>query len=105
MAMITRTQAIKNFLTLRCRDNCPDLAALYSEEMEVQVLVAEDDGQAIHKEYKGRVARVFTNGLEEWKSFRVPYNAGGVPEFTDAPMSFDLDAHVEAIGMMELEAT
>ncbi len=97
--MVTRTQAIKNFLTMECAANCPDLAQHYSEEMEVQVLVAEDDGEAIHKEYKGRVARVFTNGLEEWKSFRIPYNAGSDPEFTDAPMSFDLAAHVEAIGM------
>ncbi len=94
--MTTRTEAITNFLNARTH---PDLAALYNYDMEVQVLVAQDGGERINGEYQGRKWHGWTDGIQVWKPFRVPYNAGTKPEFTDSEIKFDLDAHAEGIGM------
>lgn len=92
---VTRTEAIKNFLTAK---TFSDLAALYNSNMEVQVSVAQDGGDNLEKEYKGRRYTVFTDGLSEWKSFRIPLNANSDPEDNDGPMAYNLEAHAEGIG-------
>lgn len=94
--MPTRTEAIKLFLASK---TIPDLANLYTPEMEVQVNVAQDDGEPIEGEYKGRKWRGYSNGLETWKPIRIPWNAKSSPEYTDSEMRYNLEAHVEAIGM------
>lgn len=94
---VTRTEAIANFLK---HNTHPDLAELYDYNMEVQLNVAEDGGERISGEYKGR-------GWNGWawpdgqrgKPFRIPWNASSTPEYEDRPMSFDLVAHAEGIGM------
>jgi hypothetical protein len=91
-----KTQAIKAFLT---KFAPPDLAELYSYNMEVQVTVARDNGERVEGEYKGRVYQAYTNGLETWKPIRIPRNANTVPEYEDTPMGYDLAAHAEGIGM------
>jgi len=81
------------------QSNAKDLAHIYNVEMECQVLVAQDDGYILSKEYKGPGGLRYTNDRETWYSFRMPRNAMSHPESNDAKMTFDLAAHSEAIGM------
>jgi len=76
-----------------------DLAEAYSHDMECQVNVAQDDGDRVEGDYKGRQWHGWSNGLETWKSFRIPYKASTDPEYDDREMSFDLVNHAEGIGM------
>ena len=93
---VTRTQAIKAFLTER---TIPDLALIYNHDMECQVNVAQDNGDRIEGDYHGRQWHGWTDGLQVWKSFRIPYNANLCPEYDDRVQSFDLTSHAEGIGM------
>jgi hypothetical protein len=93
---VTRSQAIKAFLTER---TIPDLASLYGIEMECQVNVAQDAGDRIEGDYHGRQWHGWTDGIQVWKSFRIPYNASSNPEYDDRIQSYDLAAHAEGIGM------
>jgi len=92
----TKTEAIKRFLIAY---TFSDLASLYSFEMECQVNVSQDNGNRITGEYKGRNWHGYTDGLTTWKSFRIPYSANKDPIYNDTEISFELDKHVEAIGM------
>lgn len=92
----TRTSSIEAFLRASTED---DLADLYNYSMEVQVNVAQDGGERVAGDYKGRKWVGWTDGLTTWKSFRIPYNAAKNPEYNDVSMSFDLAAHAEGIGM------
>lgn len=94
--MPMRTDAITRFLIAFTH---PDLASLYNSNMEVQVNVAQDDGEPIEGDYKGRIWRGYSNGLETWKPLRIPWNAKTEPEYTDSEMTWNLEAHTEAIGM------
>jgi len=94
--MPTRTVAIKRFLGAMTH---PDLANLYDSDMECQVNVAQDGGDRVDSEFQGRRWQGWTDGATVWKSFRIPYKASTEPEYEDKEMSFDLSAHVEAIGM------
>lgn len=76
-----------------------DLASLYSENMEVQVNVAQDEGEITEGDYQGRHWRGYTNGIEVWKPFRIPWNAKTDPEYIDRPIKWNFEAHVESIGM------
>lgn len=93
---VTRTQAIKNFLTASTQT---DLANLYNYDMECQVNVAQDGGERTEGDYKGKNWHGWTDGLTTWKSFRIPRNANTVPEYDDTIMSYDLAEHAEGIGM------
>lgn len=90
-----KTVAIKRFLEVSTH---PDLAALYNHDCEVQVNVAQDGGRRIDGEFKGRQWHGWSNGVETWKSFRIPYKANSEPEYTDSPITWALDEHVEGIG-------
>lgn len=96
MSQPTRTEAIKRVLEASTH---PDLAALYNYNLEVQVNVAQDGGERLDKTFNGRTFMSWTDGLEIWKPFRIPRNAGTNPEYTDVPMSFNLEAHYEGIGL------
>lgn len=65
----TRTQAIKEFLTKLSPEQSKDLAALYSSEMECQVNVAKDDGEAVQGEYNGKIWKGWSDGAQTWKNF------------------------------------
>lgn len=67
--------------------------------MECQVNVAQDGGDRIDGEFKGRKWHGWTDGMQTWKSFRIPYKANTDPEYEDRKMVFDLEAHAEGIGM------
>ena len=96
--MPTKTEAIKAFLIASTH---PDLSALYNHNMECQVNVAQDGGTRVEGDYQGRQWHGWTdsNGLEVWKSFRVPFNAATEPTYNDSSISFDLAKHAEGIGM------
>lgn len=94
--MSYKTEIIKNFLNAQA---LPDLAALYSYDMEVQVNVAQDGGSRIKEEYKGRTWHGWTDGIQTWKSFRIPFNAMGEPTYTDTQLNWDFEKHVEGIGL------
>lgn len=95
--MTTKTEAIKAFLMDRAQ--APDLSALYDEAMEVQVNVLPGDGEPIEgtsaqgHRWKGWQDKATG---EVWKEFRVPWANF---EYEDSPMTFDLSAHVECIGL------
>jgi len=96
MVQPTKTEAIKRFLANQTHK---DLADLYNANMEVQVNVAQDGGERIEAEYKGRQWHGWTDGVQTWKSFRIPHKANSDPEYTDTEMSYDLLKHAEGIGM------
>lgn len=91
-----RSEAIKNLLTSR---TVPDLAALYSADMEVQINVAQGNGERTDRDYKGRKYQSYSDGIEHWGHFRIPHNAKIAPEDNDHELSFNLAEHVEGIGM------
>ena len=94
---VTRVIAIKNFLS---DFTIKDLADLYNGDMECQVNVAQDGGERIEGDYKGRAWHGWSDGIEKWKSFRIPYKANTKPEYDiNTIMSFDLSNHAEGIGM------
>lgn len=77
-----------------------DLASRYSAEMEVQCNVLKLDGERVDNTYKGKTLIAWTNGLQTWKPFRIPYNAGTKPEYNfETKQNFDLDTYAEGIGM------
>lgn len=94
--MPTKTAAIKAFLN--CKTH-PDLAAMYNHDMECQVNVAQGKGELIEGEFNGVKWRSFSDGVQEWKAFRIPHNAWVNPEYTDKDMTYDLGLHAEGIGM------
>jgi hypothetical protein len=96
MTNVTKTQAIKNFLINMTR---PDLAELYNFNMECQVNVAQDEGERIEGEFKGKRWHGWSDGMTTWKSFRIPWNASTEPEYSDKIIRFDLAKHAEGIGM------
>jgi hypothetical protein len=92
-----RCEAIARLLIAKTH---PDLAKLYTPEMEVQVLAAKDDGEMIKEPgFQGKEWRAFTDGFNTWKSIRIPYKANTEPEYEDKPISFSLEHHAEGIGM------
>jgi hypothetical protein len=94
--MVTKTQAIKNFLRHKAR---LELADLYHPAMEVQVMVKQGNGERTEGEYEGKRWTGWTDGLYVWKSFRIPYNAKSNPTYNDSEIKFDLSVHCEAIGL------
>ena len=90
-----RTEAIFNFL----QSQPYDIGKLYTENMEVQVNVAQGDGEIIHGKFKGINWQGYSDGINNWKHFRIPYNANSEPTYTDTEIKFDLSKHTEAIGM------
>jgi hypothetical protein len=67
-----RSIAIKRFLEA---STYSDLHTLYNDELEVQVLVDKGDGERYEGDYKGKMWQGYSNGIEIWKSFRIPLDA------------------------------
>lgn len=95
--MPKRSEALKAFLTA---STWPDLATLYHSGMECQVNVAQDGGERISTEgYRGRTWHSYSDGIQQWFSFRIPKKAYSEPEDNDFKIRYDLAAHAEGIGM------
>jgi hypothetical protein len=92
-----KSAAIKAMLH---RHSHPDLADMYQPGMEVQVNVAQDGGERVEGEYKGRQWAGWTDASGQvWKPFRIPRNAMTEPESNDNELRWDIEAHAEGIGM------
>jgi hypothetical protein len=91
-----KSEAVKRFLE---HFTHPDLAELYHLGMELQVHVGQDGGTRIEGEYKGKSWHAYSDGMTQWKSFRIPLNAKTSPKNNDGPMNWDLVEHAEGIGM------
>lgn len=89
-----RTEALIKFLHQQPYTMCK----LYSPEMEVQVNVARGEGEPVQGTYAGLRWQGFTDGLQIWKHFRIPWNADRDPKYEDRELKFSFD-HIEAIGM------
>lgn len=87
-----KTQAVQNFIKVY---TLPHLQ-LYNPEMEVQVNVAQDNGI---KSRMNKNSYFYTDNIEVWKHFRIPYNANIDAEYVDTELKFNLEKHVEAIGL------
>lgn len=94
--MPTKSAAIKLFLTSKGH---VDFANRYHLGMECQVNVAQDGGERVSGEFKGRRWHGWSDGVETWKSFRIPWKANSAPEYIDSEISWNLATHTEAIGM------
>lgn len=96
----TQTEAIKRMLTAY---TWPDLAALYNEGMEVQVEAATDSGEIVEgtAEKDGKVItwRGWTDGVETWKSLRIPYNASTSPTYEERDLGWNIARHAQGIGL------
>jgi hypothetical protein len=93
---IMKTEAIKNFLM---RVTHRDLAERYHFAMETQVIVAQDRGERVEGEFRGKAWTGYTDGVQTWKPIRIPWNAATEPEYTDSPMTWSLEEHAAGIGM------
>lgn len=93
---MNRSLAVKNFLLKNAQ---PDLANLYHYCMEMQANVAQDGGTKVDGKFQGRQWVAWTDGIQTWKSFRIPYNAMTNPTHDDKPLTYDFERHIEGIGM------
>jgi len=95
--MPLKSEAIKSFLIAHTHQ---DLSSLYFKGMETQVNVAQDNGKLedIGK-LGGKPIIAYTDGNETWKTFRIPAKAMSAPEDNDGEVGYNLDEHVEGIGM------
>ena len=97
--MPTAISSVVDFLkakVVKGTHNGPDLLERflkYGCDMEVQVNVMAGDGEPV----PGKRS-TYTDGVNEWFSFRIPRNADTKPEFKDYKISFPLDLHCEGIG-------
>jgi len=90
--MKTKTQAIQDFLLLQ---ECG--IDLYLPQMEVQVNVISGPEQV-----KKEKTVVWTNGIDTWSSFRIPYKGSGAdaePNYKDDILDWDMNKYAEAIGL------
>jgi hypothetical protein len=93
------SEAIVNFLRAK-RDKGehqgPDLLdryLQYGRNLEVQVNVHAADGEPV----AGR-SSTYTDGVDNWFSYRIPKNAYDVPQFHDFELKFPLDDYCDGIG-------
>lgn len=91
-----RTVAISNFLRNHTH---PDLARLYTPDMEVQVNVGQDGGHRVEGDYDGKRWLAWSDGIQTWKPICIPRNANTEPIYEDRPMNYDMDTHAEGVGM------
>ncbi len=91
-----RSEAIKKLLVAKTH---ADLAELYSKNMEVQFNVAQDGGDRIEEDFKGRTFHSYTDGIDKWSHFRIPRNAKTEPEDNDCPVHGDIYIHAEGVGL------
>lgn len=89
-----KLEAIRKFL-----DEHSELAHLFTEDMEVQVMAAPDGGERVEGEFMNKRWHGWTDGKVTWKSFRVPWRADTEPEYTDKRLMWSLAKHAEAIGL------
>lgn len=93
---MNRSQIVQNFLKSK---TLPDLGNLYSYSMEMQANVKQGDGTRTSGEYLGKQWNGWTDGVQVWKSFRIPYNAATEPTHNDTPLKWNFEKYIDGIGM------
>jgi len=97
--MATAISSVISFLKAKVAKgahNGPDLLERflkYECDMEVQVNVMAGEGEPV----PGKRS-TYTDGVNNWFSYRIPRNADTNPEFKDYKIEFPLDLHCEGIG-------
>lgn len=92
-----KSEAIKLYLG---KNTHPDLAELYTPDMEVQLNVAKGSGERIEAgNFLGKPWPEYTDGAETWKNFRIPYQAMSDPKDNDNELLFNIEKHTEGIGL------
>lgn len=89
------TEQILKYLQITPHNN-PRVAGWYTQDMEVQVLVAQGDGDQVAGKngvYTGN------NYSYDWYNFRLPKQANTDPVDNDHELRYPLDRHVDAIGL------
>lgn len=90
------TLAVKNFLKATAH---ADFAGYYNPGMELQINVAQDGGNVVRSEFKGKSFLKYTDNVQEWSNIRIPKHAGTEPEDNDRPLYWNLEEHAEGIGL------
>lgn len=90
---ITQLDAITKFL-----ESEPTVNRRWHKDLEVQVLVRKGEGERVDSSFQGVSYHSYTDGINTWKSLRIPYNAKSSPEYTDKPQTYPLDVYSEGIG-------
>ena len=91
--MVLRLDAVNNFLNHQSIKN-----NMWHRDLELQVNVKSDGGERIEQTFSGRSYHSYTDGVNTWKSFRVPFNAKTDPNYEDRELNFNLRDKAEAIG-------
>jgi len=95
--MPTRAHAIKFVLNA---DAPADLAARYDEGMEVQVNIAQGDGEPVFGNDLKPKPNTYGDGISEWYAYRIPRNAKGDPvDNSGWEQTYNLQQHYDAIGI------
>ncbi|MBA3484343.1 MAG: hypothetical protein H0T51_21275 [Pirellulales bacterium] len=99
--MQSRTEAIAAFLQASTHR---DLADRFASGLEVQVTVAQDNGEPACDRETGKPRRNTyidpdVSGGEPWFNYRIPQNANNEPKSNDGPQRFSLSEHAEAVGI------
>jgi hypothetical protein len=95
--MPTCAHAIKFVLNA---DAPADLAARYNDGMEVQVNVAQGDGEPVFGNDLKPKPNTYGDGINEWYNYRIPRNAKGDPvDNSGWEQNYDLHQHYDAIGI------
>ena len=95
--MPTRAQFIQYVLK---KDAPVDLAARCNDGMEVQVNVAQGDGEPSFAGSEAEAEHYCNDQHEEWYNYRIPKNAKGDPiDNSDWEQTFDLRKHYHSIGI------
>ena len=89
------TEQLSAFFKLMPHNN-PRVAGWYTPDMEVQVLVAQDDGEPV----AGKNGVYCSNNYAyDWYNFRLPKNANTEPVDNDHELRYPLDRHAGSIGL------
>src|SRR4030042_5132351 len=82
-----------------CLANClphneKRVANWYNDEMEVQIMVDQGDGEPV----EGKTG-VYSDGLNTWYNLRIPKNANSNAIDNDFDLRYPLEHHASGIGM------
>lgn len=97
--MATKITAIKAFLL---EETHKDLAELYFDDgsMQCTVYVDRENGERIEGVHEGHSWTGYTDGVNIWKNFSIPWNARSSADYdVSSQMTFDLSRYALGIGL------
>lgn len=94
--MLKASRSIELWLESQIRSANRDLlerVLARGTDLELQVNVSPNGGEQVARKFS-----TYTDGTDEWFSFRIPKGARGEPHWKDFPLPYNLSQRVEAIG-------